>query len=101
MKIEDRIEAIVAAVFAAFMEGETDGITVREVAERIGASPAQVNSACSKSFNIERGWRRITPTDCYVDVHESNFNSVTHQRRCTGYSVTREFLRDKIAEATS
>ena len=90
--VEERIEQIVSTLVEAVVHDDKDVLSVREIAERIDATPPQVNSAISSMSTTERGWKRIQMMDTYVDVHERNFGSVTHQRRCQGYIVTREHL---------
>ena len=97
--IEARCKAIVDVVFDAFMNGE-DGIPVRVIAERVGCTAPQVNSGCSHECDVA-GWTRITPVEVTVPVHERNYNTVTHHRRCRGYAVSRAYLRNKINEAKS
>lgn len=96
--LEKRVEAIVDTLVDAMVNDGLDVLSVREIAERIGVTPPQVNSAISSMFTTERGWRRITPAAAYVDVRERNYNTVTHQRRCQGYIVSREHLASIIRQ---
>ncbi len=87
--VEERTVQVVDAVTMAFLNEGQEVLSVREIAERVGCSPVQASHAAYGSDDI-------APTTAYVDVHERNFNSVTHQRRCRGYTVTRAHLASII-----
>ena len=91
-----RAEKIVETLVEAIVEDGIDEMSTRELAEAIDASPTQTSSACYKLCDMDMGWRRISPTTVYVDVRERNFGSVTHQRKCQGWMVTREHLASII-----
>jgi hypothetical protein len=97
-EVSARAERVVRIVLNAIVDDGIEELSVREIAERIGCSPVQASYAAYKVFEIDHGWLRIVPTDTYVDVHERNFGTVTHQRKCQGYMVQRTYLAQLLKE---
>lgn len=94
-EINARRDAIVRVVIEDFVSGNTKGMSVRDIADRIDETPTKVSHACEREFD-SAGWLRITPVEVEVPVRERNYGSVTHWRRCRGYKVADDMLRNII-----
>ena len=94
--VAERSTQVVQALVDALLNDGEEVLSVREISERVGCSAPQASYAAFHLFDMDRGWKRITPTDAYVPVRERNFNTVTHRRRCQGFMVTREHLANII-----
>lgn len=95
-EINARRDAIVRVLVEDFVGGNTYGMSVREIGDRIGDSATKVTHACNREFD-NAGWHRMKPVTVEVPVRERNYNSITHYRRCQGYKVADDMLREIIA----
>jgi hypothetical protein len=96
--VVDRARRIVGVLLKGIVDEGIEEMSVAEIARRVPCTPVQAGYAADKVFEMDHGWHRIQPTMTYVDVHERNFGTVTHQRKCQGYMVQRMYLAQLIKE---
>ena len=93
MTAHSDIEAVVTILFEAYMDGY-DQLTTKELAARLGVSPATAQKRAYAIFDLE-GWKRITITDAVIPVHESNYKTHVRDRQVTGWTVTKRYVMDR------
>lgn len=93
-----RAERVVAVLLNAIVDDGIEEMSLAEIGRRVPCTPVQAGYAADRVFEIDHGWHRIQPTTTYVDVHERNFGTVTHQRKCQGYMVQRMYLAQLLKE---
>jgi hypothetical protein len=96
--VVDRANRIVAVLLKGIVDEGIEEMSVAEIARRVPCTAVQASYAAYKVFEIDHGWLRIVPTTTYVDVHERNFGTITHQRKCQGYMVQRIYLAQLLKE---
>lgn len=91
-------DAFVTVVMDMFMEGQVNGAPVKEIAARLGWSTGKTARVAQRIFDSE-SWTRVVHTTCYVPYYDKSYGAYLGDRACTGYAVTRDYLRDQIAAA--
>jgi DNA-binding Lrp family transcriptional regulator len=94
--ITARRDAIVRVLIEDFVGGNADGMSIRDIADRIDSTPTKVSHACEREFEV-RGWSRITYVRVTVPVRDRNYGMIRHYRECAGYKVSAPMLREIIA----
>ena len=96
--VRARGERIVNMMVGMIIKCDVFEMSVKDIGDRINATPTQVGHAIDMLFETDQGWIRIEPTTVLVDVKERNYGSVTHQRACRGYQITRQYLAALLQE---
>lgn len=93
--INETVNHVVDVLFESYMNGESE-LTTKVLAQRLGCSPATASKRAMLAFDLDNGWRRITPTDAYIEIRDRNFGGVMREQKVPAWTITKEHLRDRV-----
>ena len=88
-------EKAVGVVAGFFLENRKDP-TTKQVAEAMGVSQSVARKALNDAFDLDGGWRRITPTEVPINIKDSNYGFHMGTRLVPAWAVTREHLAAQL-----
>ncbi len=91
-------ERTVEAIWHAYIAEGIDGLTAKELAERLEVSPSTARRWAEQVFVNDRGWKRIVVTRKQIEIVERNFNSVSGYRMVDAWEITKSYVADKFRE---
>lgn len=89
------VETFVETVIEGYI-ATTECMTVKQIAEATGWSEGKVRATADKVFSGDKGWRRITPVETYVEKRDRNFGGSAGYKKARGFEPCKSYMAEMI-----